>query len=306
MRVQKVKRKDLRTPLYLKIITHGVMILGGILMLYPFVFQLFAAFSTYDEYAAGGVLPIPQHIAEVGFRNFAYFFQMDGIVQSLLITTVKMVYLAIVTVATSMLAGFVFQKYQFKGKNFVFMLFMSSMMIPSVATMVPSLVIMVNFPLMGGNNILGQGGSGLFNNPASHFVFGLVGAYNIFLVRQALVTAPDSLGEAAEIDGAGFFRIVFGIYLPVIKPIIIYFLMGLLIGQWNDYMFSMLYLSNNPESWTIGYLVYRIVEVFNQGLTPDYPAMFGIYTVYMIFPILVFLFMQKYFIAGLTLGAIKE
>ena len=161
---------------------------------------------------------------------------------------------------------------------------------------------------MGGNNLFGQGGYGFYNDPLIIFVLGWVSAYNIFLVRQAMNGVGGEYKEAASIDGANIFRIMFTIYLPLIFPIVSVMLIGLFIGIWNDYMFSLIYLPGRPEYHTIGTKVIDIIKIFNVSALnpiPNYPVVFGISIMSMLPPILCFLFFQKQFVSGLTMGGVK-
>ena len=84
--------------------------------------------------------------------------------------------------------------------------------------MIPQFLVLKNFPLVGGNNIFGQGGQGLINHYAAIILPGAVGAYAVFFMKQFFETLPDELAEAARVDGCSEFRIFWNIYLPVILP----------------------------------------------------------------------------------------
>ena len=114
-------------------------------------------------------------------------------------------FLAVAGVLTNIflgaLAGYSFAKLKFKGRKTMFSLLLSSMMIPGVITMIPQFLVLKNFPLVGGNNILGQGGQGFINNYAAIILPGAVGAYAVFFMKQFFETLPDDLAEAARMDG---------------------------------------------------------------------------------------------------------
>ena len=109
------------------------------------------------------------------------------------------------------LAGYSFAKLKFRGRKVTFSLLLSSMMIPGVITMIPQFLVLKNFPLVGGNNIFGQGGQGLINHYAAIILPGAVGAYAVFFMKQFFETLPDELAEAARVDGCSEFRIFWNI-----------------------------------------------------------------------------------------------
>ena len=286
-----------------------VLILGGFIMIYPFLFQMFGALTTVSEYNNVLVLPIPGDLSPWRFESMFVFWMNERIWYSIGLTLVKVVWYTVTTTFTSVLGGYIFQKMQFWGKRFMFMFFMSSMMIPGVATLVPTYLMMAKFPLVGGNNIIGMGGHGFIDNIATLFVFGLVGIGNIFFIMQALKGIGDDYREAAEIDGASFLRVVFLVYFPMIRPIIAVNIINLFIGTWNDYSTTLFYLSGNEKAWTIGY---TITEELNRlGIQgneriPDYPSIFGMSFTYILPPIIVYVALQNQFVEGLTMGTIKS
>lgn len=291
-----------------KTIWSVILGLCGLLLLYPFIYIILGALTTKEQFMNSVLLPIPAPFEPKQLENFVLLFRAEGIWTSLILTVSKIGVGAVMCVLTSTIGGYVFSMLRFKGKHIVFMYFMLSMMIPGVATMVPSFIMMVRFPLVGGNNILGQGGYGFYNNAAIHFILGLVSAYNIFLVRQAMTGIGSEYKEAASIDGAGIFRIMFTIYLPLIFPIIAVMLIGLFIGVWNDYMFSLIYLPGAPSLHTIGTKVIDVIKIFNVSSLnpePNYPVVFGISITSMLPPVLCYLFFQKLVVSGLTMGGVK-
>ena len=106
--------------------------------------------------------------------------------------------------------------------------------------MIPQFLVLKNFPLVGGNNIFGQGGQGLINHYAAIILPGAVGAYAVFFMKQFFETLPDELAEAARVDGCSEFRIFWNIYLPLILPAAV--TLGIMTFQsgWNSFMWPMI------------------------------------------------------------------
>ena len=147
-------------------------------------------------------------------------------------------------------------------------------------------------------------------NMAVLFITGWISAYNIFLVQQSLRQIGDDYREAAEIDGAGFFRVIFSIYMPMLKPIVALMVLQTFIGQWNDYLFPVLFLPSARSLWPIGVLSVKIQSDYlytaGTGGLMNYPMVMAMGVFMMIPPIAVYITCQRYFIQGITLGGVKS
>ncbi|MBS4828473.1 MAG: carbohydrate ABC transporter permease [Firmicutes bacterium] len=214
-------------------------------------------------------------------------------------------YLAAMGVLTNVflgaLAGYSFAKLKFKGRKAMFSLLLSSMMIPGVITMIPQFLVLKNFPLVGGNDIFGQGGQGLINHYAAIILPGAVGAYAVFFMKQFFETLPDDLAEAARVDGCSEFRIFWNIYLPLILPAAV--TLGIMTFQsgWNSFMWPMIVL-NSKEMMTVQVGLAAFQYQYN---TQYGPLMAG--TVISVIPtLLLFIFAQKYYIQGIAFSGGKE
>ncbi len=305
--VQKVHSKKKRARAS-EIAVYVVLGIGTLIMLYPLIFAVFGSIVSMDDFYGTTILPLPKDDG-IDFSNFAKAFTGSTFYQSVLVTLARVVWYGAFLLFTSMLGGYIFSLLQFKGRTVAFYIILSSMMIPGVALMMPQYVMLARFPLVGGNDIFGQGGSGFVNNPAVLFITGLFSAYNIFLVRQTLLSIGREYKEAAEVDGAGFFCTVFRIYMPMIKPVIAVIFLNLFIGMWNDYLFPLMFLAGNSDWHPTGLAIVNLIDAYLKpnGIMgrSDYPAVFGISLMMMLPCIIVFIAAQKYFIAGLTLGGVK-
>jgi multiple sugar transport system permease protein len=199
------------------------------------------------------------------------------------------------------LAGYGFSKLHIKGKNIMFTILLSSMMIPGIVTMVPQFVVLRKFPLVGGNDLFGVGGKGFINSFWAIILPGAAGAYAVFFMRQFFATLPDDLGEAARIDGCGEFRIFWNVYFPLITPAAV--TLGILTFQsgWNSFMWPLIVL-NDADKHTI-----QIgLSLFKNNYVTNYGAMMA-GTVFSSVPILIlFAFAQRYFIEGIAFSGSKS
>lgn len=155
----------------------------------------------------------------------------------------------------------------------------------------------------------------LLNRPAVLVIPGCLSVFNMIIMRSFLQGIPDSLRESAQIDGAGFIQILIRIYLPLSTPVLATLSLFYAVGRWNGFSDALMYM-NNRRYYPIQLLLYNIlnntmqVEVATQegfttpGLSETLKAatvMFATMPILMVYP-----WLQKYFIAGVTLGAIKE
>nr|BFF17170.1 hypothetical protein GCM10025730_06910 [Promicromonospora thailandica] len=112
------------------------------------------------------------------------------------------------------LAGYALAKLSFRGRGVVFSMFLGSMMVPGIITMVPTFLVLRRFPLVGGNDLFGEGGAGFINSYGAVLIPFAAGPFAVFFMRQFFQALPDELGDAARIDGASEFRIFWSVYLP--------------------------------------------------------------------------------------------
>lgn len=287
-------------------LSHVFLALGSLIMLYPFAFAFLGMFKSAEGFYEVNFIPVPENISFF-LDNIVRLFRRNEIYPAIGLTLTRFVWYTLIVGGTSVLAGYAFAKVNFKGKNIAFYILMSSMMIPGVAMLIPQYQMLMRFPLVGGNDLFGKGGAGFRDSPLLLFITGWFSAYNIFLIRQTLVGLGNEYKEAAEIDGAGFFRIVFMIYLPMLKPVLAVIIIQTFIGQWNDYLFPQIFLSGSPEYMPIGVVSVRIQSDYinMQGLM-NYPVAMVMAIVMMIPPVAVYIAFQKYFVEGLTAGGVKN
>ena len=155
----------------------------------------------------------------------------------------------------------------------------------------------------------------LLSNPLVLIIPGVMSVYNMIFMRSFFYGIPDSLRESAEIDGATFFKILVLIYLPLSKPVMATLALFYAVGRWNGYSDALMYMRDD-RFYTLQLLLYNIINNINQvevatqegfsapGLSASLKAaivMFSTVPILCIYP-----FLQKYFIHGVTLGAVKE
>jgi putative aldouronate transport system permease protein len=155
----------------------------------------------------------------------------------------------------------------------------------------------------------------LLDNPLVLIIPGCLSVYNMIIMRSFLYGIPESLRESAEIDGANYFTILLKIYLPLSKPVLATLALFYAVGRWNGYSDALMYMKNK-DYFPLQLLLYNILNNINQvevatqenfsmpGLQDSLKAaivMFSTIPILCVYP-----FLQKYFIQGVTLGAVKE
>lgn len=184
------------------------------------------------------------------------------------------------------LAAFGFAKYQFPGREFLFLFLVGTLIIPFHITMIPLFILYRKI--------------GWINRPWGLIFPGMANAYGIFFMRQYLIKVPDDFLDSARIDGCSEFKIFLYIILPVARPALTALGMIFFMGSWNNFLWPLIILKT-PKTYTALVALTHLVS----GLrTPYHLIMAG--SVLIVVPLIVFFVaIQKQFIAGITSGAIK-
>ena len=211
----------------------------------------------------------------------------------------------VITVAISLvlnsMAGYGFARIPFRGRNTLFFFALTGMMVPQQITMIPVFIKLKNFPLVGGNDIMGHGGSGMINTYVGLILPYIAGAFGVFLCRQFYMNFPVSLDDAAKIDGCTRWKAYFKIYLPLSKPILATLAVLKASQTWNDYLWPLI-MVNKDEKMTVQLAV---VAKFTTEYSIQWNLLMAA-TALIILPLLVlFIFTQKYFVEGIVTTGMK-
>jgi len=146
---------------------------------------------------------------------------------------------AISNALLSALMGYTLARLRFRGKQVIFSLILSTIMVPAQIAFIPMFLLVARMPLFGGNNILGQGGSGLLDTYFGLMAPHLVTAFGVFLMRQFMLGFPAELEDAARVDGASEFMIFWRIMLPLSTPGLITLFLLHFTSVWNDLLWPL-------------------------------------------------------------------
>ena len=205
-------------------------------------------------------------------------------------------------VLLSSLSGYVFARIEFRGKKTVFLLILALMMVPGILTLIPAFMWFKEFPFVGGNDWLGQGGTGFLNTRWVLLIPYISGGqvFGIFLCRSFFESLPESLFEAARIDGASEFQLYYRVAMPLCRPILATLAILAFVGAYNDYVWPLVTVSDAAiQTFSVGVTLFA-----GEGNLEPGETMAG-YVLGSLPLIVVFALGMRYYVAGLTQGAIK-
>lgn len=268
-----------------KVLLTIVLFAIGITMLTPLLWMIATSFKTENEVFDFPIRWIPE--TSVGFANYKevwgkeYNFGMYYW-NSIKITVISTAFQILV----SALGAYGFTKVKWKWRDRVFLLYLATMMIPPQVMIVSRFVIMQK--------------AGLYNTHMGIILMTMFSTYGVFLLRQAMLSIPDSLCESAKIDGAGHPVIFFRIVMPMVTPAIATLAVLKFVWTWNDYQMPLIFL-NKRSLFTIQ----LGMKLFASESGSIYSLLMAAAVSSTILLVIVFLLGQRYIIEGIASGAVK-
>jgi multiple sugar transport system permease protein len=254
----------------------------GVTMLLPLVWMVTIALKPDHDITS---LPPQFWPSSFRWRNFVDGPSRVNFYRLLLNTVVVTALYTAGAVLSSMLAGYAVARIRFRGRRIWFYLFTFSIFVPGIVTLIPIQRLFFSLTLL--DTWLPLFLPAFFGNP----VF-------IFLARQYFLSVPMSIDESAMIDGAGHFRIFARLMLPLTKPLWITMTIMAFQASWNDYLNPLVYL-NSPDKYTLSLGMATFMGGLTSGSSPEYNFYMASNLLYMLPPLLLFFFAQRYFMMGL-------
>lgn len=224
-----VTSKRTAGPLIAKLMLTALMTVFAIIMILPFIWMVSTSFKVNGEVFNYPIEWIP---SKWNFSNYEKVWTGTNSFSTYYLNSIK---ITAITVAgnlfTSALAGYAFAKINFKGRNFLFLLYLSTMMIPPQVLLVPRFILFDTIHLI--------------NTHYSIILPGLFTIFGTFLMRQFFSTLPNELLESARVDGAGYWRTFWQICLPLTKPALVTLLILTFTWHWNDFENPLIFLRDN-------------------------------------------------------------
>ena len=255
----------------------------ALITIVPFLWMFISSFAPNSEIVKinGGLFPTPSTLDNyVSIQENFNFLRLFG--NSVFVATVK----TVIIIYTSALLGFVFAKMRFFGRDFLFAIVMSTMMIPWAVTIIPQYEMMVSF--------------GWLDSYKAPIIPGLVSGFGIFLFRQSISGISDELIEAARLDGASDTRIFHSLILPLSHNTIAALAIFTFLWNWEDYLWPFLMITDESKQ-----LLAVGLKAFNGQYGTDYGGLFAATSLAIVPVIIVYMVFQKQFIAGIATGSSK-
>jgi len=267
-----------------------------VLVLLPFLWMISLAFTPErDAFRSAALIP-----AHPTLDNFVTAFVGADLGRAMLNSFAVAGVTVLSNGVFAVLAGYAFAMFRFPGSRVLLYLLISTSAIPSAVTLIPLFLMTRQFPLVGGNDLFGHGGSGLLNTLPGLMLPYLVMPLNIFLARQFFLSAPTELAEAARIDGAGEIRIFSRVYLPLARPLLAVVAITTFTGVWDDFLWPLV-TTTSTQMQTAQLALTRFLANGNI----QYGALMAGTVIVSLPVIVVFLLNQRSFISGLADGSIK-
>ncbi len=263
-----------------------LLAIGAVAMVFPLIYMICASFMTRNQILSADFSLIPNPVKHGKYLEVLSKPEFLRGVRNTLLVEVPVL---VVGAFTSSLAAFSFSKLRFKGKDAIFLGFLATMMIPFAVVMIPQYVLFTRLGLT--NNLLPLILPGLFGNVSI-----------IFFLRQNLTSVPYEFVEAAKIDGCGYFKMYYSIFLPLMKGALMTQVILWFMGIWNDYLAPTIFVSK--DKW---YTLQVVIRQFNAtyAVNSDYPLIMAASVLSLIPTLLLFFFFQRYIIESLAISGVK-
>ncbi len=280
--MNKDKRKKIGRGLMNHILLAGI----GFIWIYPFLWTVSASFKSQTEFFENrlGLLPKAPTLDNIiriwSKADFGTYF---------INTVIVSLFSVIIVLIMTMMAGYAMGRYRFWGRNVVMAIFLGSIAIPLVSTIIPTYEVIKSMNLIGTRTglILSQAGG-------AHVIF-------LLLFTSFFESIPKEMEEAAKMDGCNYFKTFFYVMMPICKPIATTVVIMETIWAWNAFMLPLVLTLNNPSSRTLAVGLY----VFKGENVVDWTGIAAGGSIAVIPIIILFIFMQKYFVEGIA-GAVKS
>ena len=283
------------------------MIIGAVIMVYPYAFMFGSSFKTRKEFAEDrqSLLPAryqPAHILAAMrgeesardwpgadwplYQNYVDAIRYGQVDRYLANSFIYAVLITCAQLFFNVLAAYAFARMAFRGRDLLFALLLSTMMVPPAVLLVPNFIV--------GRDL------GLVDTLWGILLPGFAGAFGVFLLRQAFLNIPAELEQAARIDGCGSWGILCNVVLPLSKPALITLGLFTFMGAWNMFEWPLVVLSNQDYyPLTVG------LSFFRAETSSDWPRIFAASVMGAAPLIALFLAAQRYLVGGISLSGMK-
>jgi multiple sugar transport system permease protein len=262
---------------------HSVLIGVGFVFVSPFVFVIFTALMTRDQALTRAIWPSPFR-----FHNFYDVLSEQPLLRWTWNTFLVAFISSVGVVLSCAPPAYALARMRFRGRNAVFLLVLSTMMLPIQVTIIPLYVLFSHLGWIGSLKPL--------------IIPGFFGdAFSIFLLRQFFMTIPSALTDAARVDGASELRLLLRVVVPLAKPALVAVFLFNFLYCWNDLFAPLLYLGASPDSYTVS----LGLSEFRSSRHVDYELMMAACVLFTLPVTMLFFLAQRAFVEGVTVTGVK-
>lgn len=309
MKGKAIKEPEIRMPKYKTSVSDRIftivltlfMIAFVVVTLYPVLYTLAISFNDGTDALRGGIHILPRKFT---FQNYITVLKKDNLITGAYVSVARTVVGTVTALFANAILAFIVSRKRFLYKSQLSLFWVITMYVNG--GLIPTFLL--------------YKGLGLTNSFWVYVVPGMVSAFNMLVMRTYMQGIPDSLEESAQLDGAGYMTIFYKIISPLCKPVYATVALFIAVGQWNSWFDAMLYNRMSSQYTTLQYELMKLLSsVSNQGasaesmknalsssaVTPT--SVRAAATIITMLPIVcLYPFLQRYFVAGLTIGGVKE
>lgn len=266
-----------------KVLTYIVLIITAIFILVPFIWILLTALKSPEEVFANPPVIIPNKLQWQNFievfklKNFSRYF-LNSVVITIAITAGELI--------TTILAAFAFSNLDFKGKDIIFTLLIGTMMVPGEVLLIPNFVTLSKIKWI--------------NTYKALIIPWCTSVTSIFFLRQYFFNIPKQLYYAAKVDNCSDFKYLIKVVIPIARPAIFTIAILKIINSWNSFMWPLI-MTNSEKMRTLPIILAK----FSSEVGMDYHMLMAASTIIITPMIIIFIFLSKYIINGVSKGGIK-
>ena len=280
-----------------RLMVHLVLVLAAVLMVMPFLWMISTSLKIDADVFAVPPRWIPTEFDFANYRDAFQAIDMDR----LYVTTSIVTGISVITqVLFGAMAGYPFARLRFPGRTILFTALLITMMVPFEVLVLPTFLLARAFPLVGGNDLTGSGGTGLLNSYGGLLLPHLLAVFNIFLFRQFFRGFPNDLEDAAALDGCSRSRFFWTILLPNSKPVIGTVALFSFLWSWNDFLWPLV-VARDQNFWTLQVGL----ATFNQESGTQWAELMAASVIATIPVLLLFLIFQRFLVQGVATSGLK-
>lgn len=280
--LRRVQRADSRTPEWARMTLHYVLLIFiTVIMIGPFIWLLYLSLRTN-----GNIYSWPNAVSDFSLSSFTVVWNEYPIATAFKNSILCALGAVTLTVSVASLAAYPLARYDFYGRNIIFLMLLSTLMMPFQLYMIPLFLYVKELGLT--NTLLG-----VFV-PFAGSVFG------IYLIKQHYASIPRDLEEAARVDGAGEFRLWWSVMFPLTKPAVATLAIFTFVGSWSNFLWPLIVLQDENKQ-TLPVALATLTGAFVDRIS--YLAAGSVLAVAPV--ILFFVIAQRFFLSGVTAGAVK-